>query len=489
MPWIVAAWTLGVLICSVRLAGGWWQARRLVTIGTRPVAERWDRVKAELAVRLELSRPVRLLESSRVAVPIVIGWLKPTLLVPTAVLAGMHPQELEAVLAHELAHIRRHDYLVNLVQSSLETLLFYHPGVWWVSHVVRSEREHCCDDLAVAACGDAVLYARALTSIEITRHHNPGLVLAISGSPLLARVRRLLGVREPVSTSSGWVVAVLTALMVSGAGVTGWLRLPEIAGSDVAAQQAATTPSAQSAPSAKPGEAPIAAAPDLEAVERAVEEAQLALERAAEHGSLDLATTQATLARRLADRQRALDRAVAQVNKAAAGAQHRPTRVAWRSNRACWPAKPRVRRASWLRAHKRRSSTPTRRFSRAAVEAGRAPTAMSWGEWEVPPAPPPRLLRRPRPRPRQRLRLRPWRHCPGSSPRFLQLRPRRPYRQRQPCRRRPRRLACGTATSRHLLRRRLLLPLRIPRLRHLSRHPHLRPPPRHQHRQCHRGRR
>jgi beta-lactamase regulating signal transducer with metallopeptidase domain len=93
MPWIVAAWTFGVLICSVRLGGGWWQARRLVTMGTRPVTERWDRVKAELAVRLELSRPVRLLESSRVAVPIVVGWLKPTLLVPTAVLGGMHPQE------------------------------------------------------------------------------------------------------------------------------------------------------------------------------------------------------------------------------------------------------------------------------------------------------------------------------------------------------------------------------------------------------------
>ena len=253
MPWIVAAWTLGVLICSVRLAGGWWQARRLATIGTRPVSERWDRVKAELAVRLELSRPVRLLESSRVAVPIVIGWLKPTLLVPTAVLSGMHPQELEAVLAHELAHIRRHDYLVNLLQSSLETLLFYHPGVWWVSHVVRSEREHCCDDLAVAACGDAVLYARALTSVEVTRHHNPGLVLAISGSPLLARVRRLLGVREPASTSSGSIVAILTALMVSGAGVTGWLRLPEVVSAE---RSEAPRASGASTPQAEQSEAP-----------------------------------------------------------------------------------------------------------------------------------------------------------------------------------------------------------------------------------------
>ena len=94
-------------------------------------------------------RSVRLLESARVSVPIVVGWIKPTLLVPAAVLGGLAPSELEAVLAHELAHIRRHDYLVNLLQSAVETLLFYHPGVWWVSHVVRVEREHCCDDLAV----------------------------------------------------------------------------------------------------------------------------------------------------------------------------------------------------------------------------------------------------------------------------------------------------------------------------------------------------
>ena len=118
-----------------------------------------------LAARLGIRRPVRLLESARVQVPVVIGALRPVLLLPASALTGLAPAQVEAVLAHELAHIRRHDYPVNLLQSAAETLLFYHPGVWWLSARIRAEREHCCDDIAVRVCGDAVGYAEALTSI------------------------------------------------------------------------------------------------------------------------------------------------------------------------------------------------------------------------------------------------------------------------------------------------------------------------------------
>jgi len=224
-------------VCSARLAGGWWQARRLVRLGTRPVALHWEQVKDALAARLDLTRTVRLLESTRLQVPVVVGWLRPVLLVPTAVLGGLSPEQLEAVIAHELAHIRRHDYLVNLLQSAVETLLFYHPAVWWVSSAVRTEREHCCDDLAVVACGDAVLYARALTAIETLRHEEMGVAMAVTGSPLLARVRRLLGAKPPTSSaSSGWIVALLTAVMVSGAGVTSWMRSVPIEFAEAAQQ-------------------------------------------------------------------------------------------------------------------------------------------------------------------------------------------------------------------------------------------------------------
>ena len=102
--------------------------------------------------------------------PTVIGWLKPVVLLPASALAGLTPRQLEAILAHELAHIRRHDYLVNLLQTLVETLLFYHPAVWWLSRRIRVERENCCDDLAVSLCGDPVAYAAALADLEGSAH-------------------------------------------------------------------------------------------------------------------------------------------------------------------------------------------------------------------------------------------------------------------------------------------------------------------------------
>src|SRR2546422_656218 len=112
---------------------------------------------ARLAARLRIRRPVRVLESAVVQVPAVIGWLRPVILLPASALTGLTPLQLDALVAHELAHVRRYDYLVNLIQSVIETLLFYHPAVWWASQQVREEREHCCDDLAVVVCGDAHL--------------------------------------------------------------------------------------------------------------------------------------------------------------------------------------------------------------------------------------------------------------------------------------------------------------------------------------------
>jgi hypothetical protein len=123
----------------------------------------------------------------------VVGWLRPVILVPAATIAGLTPEQLEAVLAHELAHIRRYDYVVNAAQVLIETLLFYHPAVWWVSARIRRERELCCDDLAVGCCGDAVCYARALTRLERLRLDSPSLAVGSTSGPLGYRIRRLLG--------------------------------------------------------------------------------------------------------------------------------------------------------------------------------------------------------------------------------------------------------------------------------------------------------
>ncbi|HEY7192685.1 MAG TPA: HEAT repeat domain-containing protein [Gemmatimonadales bacterium] len=192
LPWLVVLWLLGVIALSARLAHGWMMARRLRTQGTREISAALQQILSRLARRLRVTRPVRLVESLVIEVPAVVGWLRPVILVPTSALSGLTPQQLEVLLAHELAHVRRYDYVVNIMQCMIETLLFYHPAVWWVSRRVREEREHCCDDLVVATCGDPQLYASALVGMERLRPATPRLALAATGGSLLHRVQRLL---------------------------------------------------------------------------------------------------------------------------------------------------------------------------------------------------------------------------------------------------------------------------------------------------------
>jgi beta-lactamase regulating signal transducer with metallopeptidase domain len=223
-PSLLAGWLAGVVLLSLWHVGGWAQARRLARRDTRPVAAAWRARLGELRERMRIARAVELLESARVGIPMVIGWLSPVILVPASVFSGLTPRQLEAVLAHELAHVRRHDYLINLLQAVVETLLFYHPVVWWVSRQVRIERESCCDDLALAACGDRLGYARALAALEELRAPVPRLAPAANGGELLARIRRLAGV-PAVSPSfaarpSAWLAgALVVAFLLSAAAV------------------------------------------------------------------------------------------------------------------------------------------------------------------------------------------------------------------------------------------------------------------------------
>ncbi len=223
LPWLLAAWLAGVVLLAARQTGGWWLVQRLRRQGTRPADEAWQARLDELSDRLGVTRPVRLLASTLAPVPAVVGWLRPVVLVPVSTFTGLTPRQLESILAHELAHVRRHDYLVNLLQTAVETLLFYHPAVWWLSRRVRVEREHCCDDLAVQLCGDRVEYARALTQLETLR---VPLRLAMAadggmeGHSLLGRVRRLLLPAEaPKSRPEAWLAGLLVVLVL-GAGVT-----------------------------------------------------------------------------------------------------------------------------------------------------------------------------------------------------------------------------------------------------------------------------
>jgi beta-lactamase regulating signal transducer with metallopeptidase domain len=220
MPWLVAAWACGVMVFSIRLLGAWRVATRLRSAGVQAAPDDWHQILECLARRLSVPRPVRLLVSPLVEVPSIVGWLKPVVLMPVGALAGLPAEHVAALLAHELAHVRRHDYLVNMLQRAVETLLFYHPAVWWLSGQIRAEREMCCDDLAVAAHGDALTYARALTELEVSRRAQADAALAASGTSLVARIRRLLGQGQSIAHLLPGPGAVLTmsALWIVGLG-------------------------------------------------------------------------------------------------------------------------------------------------------------------------------------------------------------------------------------------------------------------------------
>lgn len=222
IPWLLALWFAGVFFLSLRFAGGLVMVRRLKRTETSASVKLWQEKLASLSHRLRVSRPVRLCESALVEVPTVIGWLRPVILLPASALTGLSAEQLEALLAHELAHIRRYDYLVNLLQTSIETLFFYHPAVWWVSAQARQEREHCCDDLAVAACGDVLTYARALTALEHLRGSDIQLAVAASGGSLLVRIQRLLRGSAPAhygfqSGLAGFIALATVFILLAGA--------------------------------------------------------------------------------------------------------------------------------------------------------------------------------------------------------------------------------------------------------------------------------
>src|SRR5437016_5123329 len=192
MLWLVEAWFLGVLLLSLRAAGGLFLIERMRRKESNPVGAELHARCLALQRRMGLDRVIRYCQCHRLDAPAVLGWFRPVVLLPVRALTGLTEEQIAAVIVHELAHIRRLDCFVNLFQVAAETLLFYHPAVWWVSQRIRAERENCCDDEAISLCGDAVNYARALTRMEEWRTA-PALMMAANGSPLAKRVVRVLG--------------------------------------------------------------------------------------------------------------------------------------------------------------------------------------------------------------------------------------------------------------------------------------------------------
>lgn len=224
LPVLVAAWLLGLVVMTVRLALALRYVRRLRQHRVVAVPEAWQQCLARLMQRAGSMQPVRLLASGLVPSPLVMGCLKPVILLPISLLTSMAPAELEMILAHELAHVLRKDYLFNFVQSVAETIFFYHPVVWYLSAVLHTERENCCDDLATQLTGSPQQLARALAALaELTYFPEaaPRLALAAAGptGSLLSRVRRLASYQSAQATGLWPASSVLlgVGLLLGGA--------------------------------------------------------------------------------------------------------------------------------------------------------------------------------------------------------------------------------------------------------------------------------
>ncbi|MBL8212538.1 MAG: GWxTD domain-containing protein [Bryobacterales bacterium] len=213
---VLTVWLIGVVVFAIRAAGGWLWALHQLRRGRQPVPDAIVLSVRRIAQTLAIAVPVRIFQSATVAVPTVLGIFRPMLVLPAAIVTGMPANQLDAILAHELAHIARQDFLINCLQTLVEIALFYHPAVWWLSNTIRHDRELCCDAIAVRLSGDPVTYSHALLALETTRHE---FALAATGGNLKARIQHLLRPEEPVSTPAPPLMGIL-ALILIGAGLT-----------------------------------------------------------------------------------------------------------------------------------------------------------------------------------------------------------------------------------------------------------------------------
>ena len=274
LPWLDVAWLLGVALLSIRTIGGWRMMERLRRSALVEAPEAVRANFARLCTRLGITGQVSLRISAHVQGPLAMGIVRSLIILPASALMALSPQQLEAVLAHELEHVRRADYFWNLVQTAIETLFFFHPAVWWLGNRLRQQRELCCDDAAVQACADPLLYATALLRLEERRSQQLSLAMALDGhrssSGLRARISRVLGEaggeqrpRELAPLPLAAICAVFLLVLLTG---------PHLFAGLLNTMQAQTAPAAStSAPSEVrlpvPAPSPVAAAvPPVEPV-------------------------------------------------------------------------------------------------------------------------------------------------------------------------------------------------------------------------------
>ena len=214
IPAAAVLWVVGLTLYLIRIGREWRRAQLLQQLDLDDAGEPIQSVVAELRSRLSMRADVNVHRSHRATVPMVLGWLRPVILLPAGTAASLAPRQLRAVLAHELAHVRRRDYLANLIQMAAETMLFHHPAARWISRRIRTEREYCCDDVAVSVGADPADYARALAALDDARDDCRMAVAAASGT-LLDRIQRIVGHPRPVLTPMRGVAALTAASLLA----------------------------------------------------------------------------------------------------------------------------------------------------------------------------------------------------------------------------------------------------------------------------------
>ena len=214
LPLIVTLWLMGAAVFFLRLLGGLIYIQHLRNHCIKIMDNVWLDTLSNLSRKLPGDKFIALAESKLVKVPLVIGHLKPLILFPIGMINQLSPQEVEAILAHELAHISRNDYLVNIIQSIIETLFYYHPAVWWLSWQIQTEREHCCDDIAIKLNGNSLSYAKALVRLqELANAPTPSFAMPFAGrkNQLLGRIQRVLN--HPQKKSNFMEKLIATSLL------------------------------------------------------------------------------------------------------------------------------------------------------------------------------------------------------------------------------------------------------------------------------------
>ncbi|HZJ16468.1 MAG TPA: M56 family metallopeptidase, partial [Chthoniobacteraceae bacterium] len=214
LPWMSAVWLVGVALLTLRHIAGWRRLRAMRRSGT-PARGDLQESFVRLLERFGSTASVRLLESAEAAVPLLTGLCKPAILLPIRVITGLGEHEIEAILAHELAHLARRDAWSNFAQVAIETLFFYHPAVWWIGRRARLERENAADDLALKVCADRRVYVGALAHLAELRF-GPQPALAATGGNLLARIQRIVRPAPVEPIASGWSLGIPALFIALG---------------------------------------------------------------------------------------------------------------------------------------------------------------------------------------------------------------------------------------------------------------------------------